>query len=73
MPPCKRAGQHAFDRLPSITCPAFTGWGRFDGIAPHRLSAAIASHITGAQLHTYQGATCRQPTIPPGITDAVSL
>ena len=39
-----------WDRLPSIACPTYVACGRFDGIAPPRNSAAMASRIADARL-----------------------
>jgi pimeloyl-ACP methyl ester carboxylesterase len=50
-----RAGHDVWDRLGAITCPALVGYGNYDGIAPARNSAAIASRIRGAQLRGYDG------------------
>ncbi len=50
-----RRGHDVWDRLPSIDCPTFIGCGRFDGIAPPRNSAAMASRIAGSEVHTYEG------------------
>jgi 3-oxoadipate enol-lactonase len=50
-----RRGHDVWDRLPSIDCPTFVGCGRFDGIAPPRNSAAMASRIARSELHTYEG------------------
>jgi 3-oxoadipate enol-lactonase len=50
-----RRGHDVWDRLPSIDCPTLIGCGRFDGIAPPRNSAAMASRIAGSEVHTYEG------------------
>jgi pimeloyl-ACP methyl ester carboxylesterase len=50
-----RRHHDVWDRLPLIACATFIGCGRFDGIAPPANSAALASRIPGAQLHTYEG------------------
>jgi 3-oxoadipate enol-lactonase len=50
-----RAGHDVWDRLGAITCPALVGYGTYDGIAPARNSAAIASRVGGAELRGYQG------------------
>lgn len=50
-----RAGHDVWDRLGAITCPALVGYGNYDGIAPARNSAAIASRIRGAELRGYEG------------------
>ena len=50
-----RAGHDVWDRLDAITCPALVGYGNYDGIAPVRNSAAIASRIRGAELNGYEG------------------
>jgi 3-oxoadipate enol-lactonase len=68
-----RRSHDVWDRLPSITCPAFIGCGRFDGIAPPRLSAAIVSRIPGAQLHTYEGGHLFIAQDPRCMTDVVSF
>jgi 3-oxoadipate enol-lactonase len=68
-----RRSHDVWDRLPSITCPALIACGRFDGIAPPRLSAAIASRIPGAQLHTYEGGHLFIAQDPRCITDVTSF
>ena len=50
-----RAGHDVWDRLDAITCPALVGYGDYDGIAPGRNSAAIASRLRGAELRGYEG------------------
>jgi 3-oxoadipate enol-lactonase len=50
-----RAGHDVWDRLDAITCPALVGYGTYDGIAPVRNSAAVASRIRGAELNGYEG------------------
>jgi len=50
-----RAGHDVWDRLDAITCPALVGYGNYDGIAPGRNSAVIASRIRGAELRGYEG------------------
>jgi 3-oxoadipate enol-lactonase len=50
-----RAGHDVWDRLGAITCPALVGYGNYDGIAPGQNSAAIASHVGGAELRGYEG------------------
>ncbi len=50
-----RRTHDVWDRLDRIACPTFVACGRFDGIAPPANSAAIASRIAGAELHTYEG------------------
>jgi len=50
-----RAGHDVWDRLEAITCPTLVGYGNYDGIAPVRNSAAIASRIRGAELRGYEG------------------
>ena len=50
-----RAGHDAWDRLDAITCPTLVGYGNYDGIAPAQNSAAIASHVGGAELRGYEG------------------
>ena len=50
-----RAAHDVWDRLPSIRCPVFIGCGRFDGIAPPELSEHIASRLTDAEVHVYEG------------------
>jgi 3-oxoadipate enol-lactonase len=50
-----RAGHDLWDRLDAITCPALVGYGNYDGIAPARNSAAIASRVRGAELRGYEG------------------
>ncbi len=62
-----------WDRLPSIACPTFVACGRFDGIAPPRLSAAIASRIPDARLHTYEGGHLFVAQDPRAITDVVGF
>jgi 3-oxoadipate enol-lactonase len=50
-----RAGHDVWDRLDAITCPTLVGYGNYDGIAPGRNSAAIASRIRGSELRGYEG------------------
>lgn len=50
-----REGHDVWDRLSAITCPTLIGYGNYDGIAPARNSANIASRIHGAELHGYEG------------------
>jgi 3-oxoadipate enol-lactonase len=50
-----RRGHDVWDRLDRITAPTLVACGRFDPIAPPANSAAIASRIPGAELHTYEG------------------
>jgi 3-oxoadipate enol-lactonase len=50
-----RRTHDVWDRLSNITSPTFVACGRYDGIAPPRNSAAIASRIAGAELHEYEG------------------
>ena len=50
-----RAGHDVWDRLEAITCPTLVGYGNYDGIAPARNSAAIASRIHEAELRGYEG------------------
>jgi len=50
-----RAGHDVWDRLDAITCPTLVGYGTYDGIAPVRNSAAVASRIRGAELNGYEG------------------
>ena len=44
-----------WERLARIGCPTFVGAGRYDGIAPLANSEAIASRVSGAALHVYDG------------------
>jgi 3-oxoadipate enol-lactonase len=62
-----------WDRLPSITCPTYVACGRFDGIAPPGNSAALASRIAGAQLHTYQGGHAFLAQDPRSIGDVIGF
>ena len=50
-----RRGHDTWDRLGAITCPTFIGCGRYDAIAPEANSRAMASRITDAELHVYEG------------------
>lgn len=50
-----RRGHDVWDRLGLISCPTLVACGRYDGIAPPRNSAAIASRIPDAQLRVYEG------------------
>jgi 3-oxoadipate enol-lactonase len=64
-PPQQRAGEAAqlqarrhhdvWDRLDAITCPTFIGCGRFDPLAPPVNSENLASRVTHAELHGYEG------------------
>jgi pimeloyl-ACP methyl ester carboxylesterase len=50
-----RACHDVWARLDAIACPTLVGYGNYDGIAPVRNSAAIASRIIGAELRGYEG------------------
>ena len=70
----RRVADHdVWDRLPAITCPTYVACGRFDGIAPPGNSAALASRIAGAQLHTYEGGHAFLAQDPRSITDVISF
>jgi pimeloyl-ACP methyl ester carboxylesterase len=62
-----------WDRLDRIACPTFVGCGQFDGIAPPANSAAIASRIAGAELHTYQGGHAFLAQDRRSITDVLAF
>jgi pimeloyl-ACP methyl ester carboxylesterase len=66
-----RRSHDVWDRLPSITSPTLVACGHFDGIAPPRNSAAIASRITGAELRTYEGGHAFLAQDPRSITDVI--
>ncbi len=68
-----RRHHDVWDRLPAITCPTYVACGRFDGIAPPRNSAAIASRITGARLETYEGGHPFLAQDPRSITDLLGF
>jgi 3-oxoadipate enol-lactonase len=68
-----RRGHDVWDRLPSITCPAFVACGRFDRIAPPANSAALASRIAGAELHTYEGGHAFVAQDPSSIPDVIGF
>ncbi len=50
-----RASHDVWDRLERITCPTLVAYGRYDGIAPHENSEAIASRIRGSELRGFEG------------------
>ncbi len=50
-----RRSHDTWERLAAIRCPTFIGSGRFDGIAPPGNSRALASRISGSELHEYEG------------------
>jgi 3-oxoadipate enol-lactonase len=50
-----RRGHDVWDRLTAIDCPTLVACGHYDGIAPPKNSAAIASRITGSELREYEG------------------
>jgi pimeloyl-ACP methyl ester carboxylesterase len=50
-----RRHHDVWDRLGTIDCPTFIGAGRFDAIAPVVNSEHVASRISGAELHVYEG------------------
>jgi len=66
-----RRSHDAWDRLPSITCPTFIAGGRYDDIAPSRNSAAMASRIERAELHTYDGGHAFFAQDPRAIPDII--
>ncbi len=66
-----RRHHDVWSRLPSITCATYVACGRFDGIAPPGNSAALASRIAGAQLHTYEGGHAFLAQDPRSITDVI--
>jgi 3-oxoadipate enol-lactonase len=68
-----RRHHDVWDRLPAITCPTYVACGRFDGIAPPRNSAAIASRIAGARLETYEGGHPFLAQDPRSITDLLEF
>jgi len=64
-----RRGHDTWDRLDAIACPTSIGCGRFDGIAPLRNSEALASRISGAELHVYRGGHAFLAQDPQGAAD----
>ena len=50
-----RSHHDVWDRLDRITAPTIVAGGRYDGLAPFANSEAIASRISGAELHAYDG------------------
>jgi pimeloyl-ACP methyl ester carboxylesterase len=50
-----RAGHDVWDRLSAIACPTLVAYGNYDGVAPAKNSAAIASRIQAAELRGYEG------------------
>jgi pimeloyl-ACP methyl ester carboxylesterase len=68
-----RRSHDVWDRLPSITCPTYIAGGRYDDIAPPRNSAAIASRIEGAELHTYDGGHAFFAQDPRAIPDIIGF
>jgi pimeloyl-ACP methyl ester carboxylesterase len=50
-----RSHHDVWERLPRIACPTFVASGEFDGIAPAANGEAIASRISRAELHVYDG------------------
>jgi 3-oxoadipate enol-lactonase len=68
-----RRHHDTWDRLEAIACPTFIGCGRFDGIAPVRNSEALASRVSGAELHVYQGGHAFLAQDPQSVTDVVAF
>jgi 3-oxoadipate enol-lactonase len=68
-----RRTHDVWDRLDRIACPTFVACGRFDGIAPPPNSAAIASRIAGAELHTYEGGHAFMAQDRRSITEVVAF
>lgn len=68
-----RRHHDVWSRLPAITCSTYVACGRFDGIAPPGNSAALASQIAGAQVHTYEGGHAFLAQDPRSITDAINF
>ncbi len=68
-----RRHHDVWDRLPSVSCPTLVACGRFDGIAPAGNSRALASRITGARLHTYEGGHAFLAQDPRSITDVMGF
>ena len=68
-----RRHHDVWDRLPAITCSTYVACGRFDGIAPAGNSAALASRITGSQLHTYEGGHAFLAQDARSITDVITF
>ena len=50
-----RSHHDVVDRLGRITCPTFVASGRYDGIAPVANGELIASRVSGATFHVYEG------------------
>jgi pimeloyl-ACP methyl ester carboxylesterase len=50
-----RSHHDVVDRLGRVACPTFVASGRYDGIAPVSNGELIASLISGATLHVYEG------------------
>lgn len=50
-----RSHHDVVDRLGRITCPTFVASGRYDGIAPTANGQLIASQVSGATFHVYEG------------------
>jgi 3-oxoadipate enol-lactonase len=50
-----RAQHDTWDRLPQIACPVLVMGGKYDGIAPPGVVAALAQRIAGAALRFFEG------------------
>lgn len=68
-----RAGHDVWDRLSRITAPTIVCGGRYDGLAPFANSEAIASRITGAELHAYDGGHAFFVQDPAAFPDVIAF
>jgi 3-oxoadipate enol-lactonase len=68
-----RRTHDTWDRLATIACPTFIGCGRYDGIAPLANSQAMASRISGAELHVYEGGHAFLAQAPESFDDLATF
>ena len=68
-----RRHHDVWERLARISCPTFVGAGRFDGIAPLANSQAIATRVSGAAVHVYDGGHAFFAQDPRALPDVVGF
>lgn len=68
-----RSHHDVWDRLDRITAPTIVAGGRFDGVAPFANSEAIASRISGSELHAYDGGHAFFIQDPRAFSDVIAF
>jgi pimeloyl-ACP methyl ester carboxylesterase len=68
-----RSHHDVVDRLGRITCPTFVASGRYDGIAPLPNGELIASKVSGATFHVYEGGHLFMFQDPAAIPEVVAF